>query len=317
MFGRNKISQEEIERLKNKINIDNGFFAEMEDQKDMFDASVAELAESYRQVAADVAQLSENMNNAITLASGNAEIENGLGAIINDYRERVQKKDMQQQASFEAYLLLLDSTTILVDVIKHFTTPSKYISEFPSNYKAQNQSCRENLDQMEEFGKQMGVLSLQAAIEAGRLGEDGRQFVETADDIRSYAANYDKVIAQTRLQLEQSDERLSELENQVHHLITLLKENNIATAKLMNLCQDAVNKSDALNHNSLMDDFIEIQNKMSTLRNADEEIVKSEERNRMQVDDLNEEFLAQQKNQKEIFRMIDPLYRHLIERKSQ
>ena len=317
MFGRNKISQEEIERLKNKINIDNGFFAEMEDQKDMFDASVAELAESYRQVAADVAQLRENMNNAITLASGNAEIENGLGAIINDYRERVQKKEMQQQASDEAYHRLLDATTRLVDVNKHFTTPSKYISEFPSNYKAQNQSCRENLDQMEEFGKQMGVLSLQAAIEAGRLGEDGRQFVETAEDIRTYAANYDKVIAQTRLQLEQSDERLSELENQVHHLITLLKENNIATAKLMNLCQDAVNKSDALNHNSLMDDFIEIQNKMSTLRNADEEIVKSEERNRMQVDDLNEEFLAQQKNQKEIFRMIDPLYRHLIERKSQ
>ena len=305
------------ERLKNKINIDNGFFAEMEDQKDMFDASVAELAESYRQVAADVAQLSENMNNAITLASGNAEIENGLGAIINDYRERVQKKEMQQQASDEAYHRLLDATTRLVDVNKHFTTPSKYISEFPSTYKAQNQSCRENLDQMEEFGKQMGVLSLQAAIEAGRLGEDGRQFVETAEDIRTYAANYDKVIAQTRLQLEQSDERLSELENQVHHLITLLKENNIATAKLMNLCQDAVNKSDALNHNSLMDDFIEIQNKMSTLRNADEEIVKSEERNRMQVDDLNEEFLAQQKNQKEIFRMIDPLYRHLIERKSQ
>lgn len=317
MFGRNKIRQEEIERLKNKINIDNGFFAEMEDQKDMFDASVAELAESYRQVAADVAQLSENMNNAITLASGNAEIENGLGAIINDYRERVQKKEMQQQASDEAYHRLLDATTRLVDVNKHFTTPSKYISEFPSTYKAQNQSCRENLDQMEEFGKQMGVLSLQAAIEAGRLGEDGRQFVETAEDIRTYVANYDKVIAQTRLQLEQSDERLSELENQVHHLITLLKENNIATAKLMNLCQDAVNKSDALNHNSLMDDFIEIQNKMSTLRNADEEIVKSEERNRMQVDDLNEEFLAQQKNQKEIFRMIDPLYRHLIERKSQ
>ena len=317
MFGRNKIRQEEIERLKNKINIDNGFFAEMEDQKDMFDASVAELAESYRQVAADVAQLSENMNNAITLASGNAEIENGLGAIINDYRERVQKKEMQQQASDEAYHRLLDATTRMEDVNKQYTTPSKYISEIPSTYKAQNQSCRENLDQMEEFGKQMGVLSLQAAIEAGRLGEDGRQFVETAEDIRTYAANYDKVIAQTRLQLEQSDERLSELENQVHHLITLLKENNIATAKLMNLCQDAVNKSDALNHNSLMDDFIEIQNKMSTLRNADEEIVKSEERNRMQVDDLNEEFLAQQKNQKEIFRMIDPLYRHLIERKSQ
>ena len=317
MFGRNKISQEEIERLKNKINIDNAFFAEMEDQKDMFDASVAELAESYRQVAADVTQISENMNNAITLASGNAEIENNLGVIVNDYRQRVQEKDLQQQAADEGFHQLLDATTRLVDANKHFTTPSKYISEFPSNYKAQNQSCRENLDQMEEFGKQMGVLSLQAAIEAGRLGEDGRQFVEAAEDIRTYAANYDKVIAQTREQLEQSDDRLNELEKQVHHLITLLKENNIATAKLMKLCQDAVNKADALSQNPLMDDFIEIQNQMSALRNADEEIVKSEERNRMQVDDLNEEFLAQQKNQKEIFRMIDPLYRHLIERKSQ
>lgn len=317
MFGRNKISQEEIDRLKNKINIDNAFFAEMEDQKDMFDASVAELAESYRQVAADVTQISENMNNAITLASGNAEIENNLGVIVNDYRQRVQEKELQQQAADEGFHQLLDATTRLVDANKHFTTPSKYISEFPSNYKAQNQSCRENLDQMEEFGKQMGVLSLQAAIEAGRLGEDGRQFVEAAEDIRTYAANYDKVIAQTREQLEQSDDRLNELEKQVHHLITLLKENNIATAKLMKLCQDAVNKADALSRNPLMDDFIEIQNQMSTLRNADEEIVKSEERNRMQVDDLNEEFLAQQKNQKEIFRMIDPLYRHLIERKSQ
>lgn len=317
MFGRNKISQEEIERLKNKINIDNAFFAEMEDQKDMFDASVAELAESYRQVAADVTQISENMNNAITLASGNAEIENNLGVIVNDYRQRVQEKELQQQAADEGFHQLLDATTRLVDANKHFTTPSKYISEFPSNYKAQNQSCRENLDQMEEFGKQMGVLSLQAAIEAGRLGEDGRQFVEAAEDIRTYAANYDKVIAQTREQLEQSDDRLNEMEKQVHHLITLLKENNIATAKLMKLCQDAVNKADALSQNPLMDDFIEIQNQMSALRNADEEIVKSEERNRMQVDDLNEEFLAQQKNQKEIFRMIDPLYRHLIERKSQ
>lgn len=317
MFGRNKISQEEIEQLKNKINRDNVFFAEMEDQKDMFDASVAELAESYRQVAADVTQISENMNNAITLASGNAEIENNLGVIVNDYRQRVQEKELQQQAADEGFHQLLDATTRLVDANKHFTTPSKYISEFPSNYKAQNQSCRENLDQMEEFGKQMGVLSLQAAIEAGRLGEDGRQFVEAAENIRTYTVNYDKVIAQTREQLEQSDERLNELEKQVHYLITLLKENNIAISKMMKLCQDAVNKADILSQNPLTDDFIEIQNKMSMLRNADEEIVKSEERNRMQVDDLNEEFLAQQKNQKEIFRMIDPLYRHLIERKSQ
>ena len=60
----------------------------------------------------------------------------------------------------------------------------------------------------------------------------------------------------------------------------------------------------------------EIMNQVTTLRNADEEIVKSEERNRMQMEDLAEEFVAQQKNQKEIAQMVDPLFRHVIERKA-
>ena len=78
MFGRNKISQEEIERLKNKINIDNGFFAEMEDQKDMFDASVAELAESRIRDADMAKEMVEYSKNQILTEASSAMLAQSL-----------------------------------------------------------------------------------------------------------------------------------------------------------------------------------------------------------------------------------------------
>ena len=105
------------------------------------------------------------------------------------------------------------------------------------------------------------------------------------------------------------------MEEQMHHLIGLLKENNIATARLMKSCSDVTRQADATGEIKLSGQLGGIVNELISLRNADEEIVKSEERNRMQLEDLEEEFNAQQKNQEEIYQMVDPLYRHVIERK--
>ena len=65
----------------------------------------------------------------------------------------------------------------LVEENKHFTTPSKFLNEFPVALKAENEKTREELEKMQGCGKQMGVLALNAAIEAGRMGEGGKQFV--------------------------------------------------------------------------------------------------------------------------------------------
>mgnify|MGYP004687885953 FL=1 len=162
----------------------------------------------------------------------------------------------------------------------------------------------------------MGVLALNAAIEAGRLGESGKQFVTAAEDIRSYAANYDAIIAESRTQLAESKQQIAELEEQMHHLIGLLKENNIATARLMKSCAEVTRGADAVNEAALSEALSSVVNDIVGLRNADEEIVKSEERNRMQLEDLAEEFHSQQKNQQEIGQMVDPLYRHVLERKA-
>lgn len=316
MFGKNKVSQEDIERLKRTVEIDDQFFADTGSKGEMFHATMAEIKESHRQVEADVAQVKDNVQNAAALAAGNVEIEAGLGRAIGECRDAMLvQEEKQKKLVLDVHQLYEDSTK-LVDDNKHFTTPSKYLSEFPGTLKSANQQFVEKLDRMQEYGKQMGVLALNAAIEAGRLGESGKQFVTAAEDIRSYAANYDAIIAESRTQLAESKQQIAELEEQMHHLIGLLKENNIATARLMKSCAEVTRGADAVNEAALSEALSSVVNDIVGLRNADEEIVKSEERNRMQLEDLAEEFHSQQKNQQEIGQMVDPLYRHVIERKA-
>lgn len=316
MFGKNKVSHEDIEKLKRTVALDEQFFAETGSKGEMFHATMAEIKESHRQVGTDVTQVKENMRSAASLASGNVEIEATLGRTIGECQEAMAAQEQQQETLWENLHHLLEDTTKLVEDNKHFTTPSKYLSEFPGGLKNQNQELTEKFDRMQECGKQMGVLALNAAIEAGRLGESGKQFVTAAEDVRSYAANYDAIIEECRGQLEESDQRIAELEEQMHHLIGLLKENNIATARLMKLCSEVVRQADKAGEAKLSGQLSGLASEIASLRNADEEIVKSEERNRMQLEDLAEEFRSQQKNQDEIYQMVDPLYRHVIERKA-
>lgn len=82
----------------------------------------------------------------------------------------------------------------------------------------------------------MSVLSLNAAIEAGRLGESGSKFIAAAEEVRANSEAYERETIALAEALEQSENRIGELEEQIHHLNELLKENNISMGKLYKDC---------------------------------------------------------------------------------
>lgn len=315
MFGRNKVSQEEVEEQKKRAELDEQLFSRLEESRELFSADVEEIEESYRQVEADVRQVKENMKSAASLAEENTRVEAALIHSLNECGDRLKSEEDRQQEVLQQFRNISDETTRLVDENKHFTTPSKYLTEFSAHLREQNRSYLASLDQMSDYGKQMGVLALNAAIEAGRMGESGKQFVTAAEDIRSYASNYDKEILNVRTQLEESEHRIAELEEQVKHLVKHLKDSNVSTAKLMKSCGELVRRTENEVDRGISEEVTALKNQVTILKNADEEIIKSEERNRMQMDDLTEEFTSQQQNQKEMFQLMDPVFRHVVERK--
>ena len=98
-------------------------------------------------------------------------------------------------------------------------------------------------------------------------------------------------------------------------MVTLLKENNVAMTKLMKSCQEAARQAQEWNRLKPCPNFKEMENQIVVLRNADEEIAKSEERNRMQMEDFTEEMESQKKNFDELLQSMETVYRHAAERK--
>lgn len=311
MFGRNRISQEETERLRELAEQDERFFSQVREQKDMFDAGVAELSESHRQMRADAVQVLENIKAVSSLAEENTKVEAALGYSLSEYSKLLEVSEANQAALLEELEHVAQEAARLVDENKHFTSPSKYLSELPAAARAQNRSYEEMLSQMGDYGKQMGILALNAAIEAGRMGDSGRQFVTAAEEIRVYASNYDRSVRSLCGELEQSGRRIEELENQVKNLVKLLKGSNVAAARLMRACGETLQSAKERQTEAISRELASLKGRVTILKNADEEIIKSEERNRMQIEDLIGEFEAQQAGQKEVFELMDPLYRHM------
>mgnify|MGYP002798028749 CR=1 FL=1 len=242
-----------------------------------------------------------------------------------DMKKRIKYMYENGNAKFIEILCQSKSLSDFLNNAEYISTISSYdrtmlkkFQKVVKNVQAQEEVLKKEnaeLEKMQDCGKQMGVLALNAAIEAGRMGEGGKQFVTAAETIRVSAGTYDELIDQAHKRLADSDERIAELEEQVHRMVTLLKENNVAMTKLMKSCQEAARQAQEWNRLKPCPNFKEMENQIVVLRNADEEIAKSEERNRMQMEDFTEEMESQKKNFDELLQSMETVYRHAAERK--
>ena len=315
MFGKKKQKQETLVRMRNLAQLDEGFFAHMKDGKDMFDATAREIRETYQQLGAGITQIQENIKEASQMAADNGEKEQELTGQLASYQEQEVQSSEKREQMLQNFAQIEQEMAQLVEENKHFTTPSKFLNEFPVALKAENEKTREELEKMQDCGKQMGVLALNAAIEAGRMGEGGKQFVTAAETIRVSAGTYDELIDQAHKRLADSDERIAELEAEN----VKLKQENDQLLDIVVQMRSTLNRliaryisSDSQEGNRLKPcpNFKEMENQIVVLRNADEEIAKSEERNRMQMEDFTEEMESQKKNFDELLQSMETVYRH-------
>lgn len=308
MFGnKNKITSEQILEMRDRLESDKRFIQDAAKAAEALDTSMAEIKESCDRTAEYANQVSENVASVAESAKSNIDVEASLIHSIDEYSESVSRMKADLDTLTGQVKAQNDEAMQLVDGNKHFTSPSKYLSELPQNMRETNQKYSGHIGKMSEYCKQMGVLALNSAIEAGRLGESGKAFVDSCEVIRTYATNYETELGLMKEELAESNERIAYMEEQIRHLVSLLKENNIATAKLMKQCGETNEFAARLNPGIDSDSLTELKKNVVDLKNAEEEILKSEERNRMQLEDMFTEIETQQKNQEEIVGQVLPI----------
>ncbi len=295
MFGSRKKEQEELYYLRESMSRSEEIFEEIKAFWEEFEAECREVDSSSRQMTQDFTQIAENARQTAEAAQMNVE---GAASIIYDLNACSKLLGQKEQVYQNLKSQIHEQSSAVQKIVeenKHFTSLSKYLSDVPANFRSQNQAYLEGLQQMEGFGKQMGVLALNAAIEAGRLGASGQQFVTAAEEIRLLAGQYGEAIQTMQEQIRASEEEIEKLEQKVRKMVVLLKDNNIAASKLMKQCNTLEKKLDSHLLRPAEESITEIRKQVIGFKNAGEEMVKAQERSRITMNDITEEFAVQQK----------------------
>ncbi len=193
------------------------------EEQNSFDGALTHVVENIKQLQGMELQ---RTNQESQLHSRMEQMAEGLGSGEQLYHEL-----LSEVRGREADLVAMAEQN------KHFTNPTRFINQSVKALEEDVSRIEVRLGEMKEFGHQMGVLSLNAAIEAGRMGESGRKFVAAAEEVRGCAGKYQDETVRLMEELALVKQKLLESQEQVEHLTGLLKDNSVMLGKTLRAFQ--------------------------------------------------------------------------------
>lgn len=234
LFGEKKEKlKEELEQLREADSHKAKALAEVSKQKDILEERFASLAISNAQMQRDLEAVNENIRQLSEAAEANQTRSERIGQSVFYAAEQTKKVGEGQNNFFCAMKEQTGQIEKIVEQNKHFTMPVKVLLDFPAEYAKEEERLSAQLTQMSDLSKNMSVLSLNAAIEAGRMGDAGKNFIAAAEDIRTFSEEYARAAVEAGTILSDIKQKIVHLEEQSKLLNELLKENNISMSRVL------------------------------------------------------------------------------------
>lgn len=318
MFGgKNRVNADELKALKDKLESNEEYFKKTSNTREVYAAERVVVEDSRNQLEAEITQVDSNVVAVIEYGTSNVQTQASMIHDFTELRDEMQGAEEELDSLKEKVDMLYKGSQDVVEGNKHFTTPSKTLTDISQGFKNQNQLYEKQLKLMSDNCKQMGVLALNAAIEAGRMGESGKKFVNAAEEIRSFAGVYDVLIEKMHQEINESENKIQQLEEQIGLVVGLLKDSNVTAVKHMKDCQEAVKYMDNMSNRDFSKDIENYKEKILGMKNQEEEVLKYEERNRLQLEDMVEELKTQRKQDLEIEEKLKVVFQYASDNQKQ
>lgn len=141
--------------------------------------------------------------------------------------EEQDKRKLQEVAGRQ-----IDQMATIVEENKNSMEPVSALQETKTALKNHSDAMQLEVGHMLEYAKQMTVSSLSCAIEAGRMGDRGKGFVEASEDVRMLSSAYERAAQVVARQLNDMEKRLRQLDEQVAALLKSNKDTNASISRL-------------------------------------------------------------------------------------
>lgn len=153
---------------------------------------------------------------------------------------------------------------------------------------------------MVDFSKDMSVLSLNCAIEAGRLGESGRNFISASEDVRQMSCAYEQAAQAVTSQLAELEEQILEMEKQALGLSKGLSDGQAGITHLtknisdnVDLCEKSVQRATPKKMSALTDYLKKISQNHRTIGMLQQQTLD-------EMEQIGKSFMDEQEARKEL-----------------
>lgn len=155
--------------------------------------------------------------------------------------ESLEREHAALESASQALRQDKDAVTEMIENGRHSTDIAKNLFASADSLKDRAHAMTETVDQMEVMGRNMSVLALNSAIEAGRLGAGSERFVQAAEQVRNYAEQYGTAAREIGVTLKELNEAFESLAETCKRVTDLQMKNSVLLGKTLQRLTDDEN----------------------------------------------------------------------------
>lgn len=240
-----------------------------------------------------------------------AKVFEQIALEIGGMREQMGE---QEEARIELQKSLRSQKEQMQDAVRangRFTTPMKFLQQVQGGLTSDVEEANQLVKQMKGCAKQMSVLSLNCAIEAGRMGECGEQFIGAAEDVRRLSGDYEKTAESVERHLAGMAERVRQLEQQVNDMAKYLEENNTAMSDMTEIYTQKEQMLGRTVGKAYLDKLEAIADWLKEIAGNHETIYTLQEKTLSEMENIGGSFINEQEARKELERVYSMIMNNL------
>ena len=155
--------------------------------------------------------------------------------------ESLEREHAALESASQALRQDKDAVTEMIENGRHSTDIAKNLFASADSLKDRAHAMTETVDQMEVMGRNMSVLALNSAIEAGRLGAGSERYVQAAEQVRNYAEQYGTAAREIGVTLKELNEAFESLTETCKRVTDLQMKNSVLLGKTLQRLTDDEN----------------------------------------------------------------------------
>lgn len=237
----------------------------------------------------------------------NVSVLEQLAMELTSMRGQMEDEEQDKRKLQEVAGRQIEQMAVIVEENKNSIEPVTALQETKTALKNDTEAMHIEVDHMLDYAKQMTVSSLNCAIEAGRMGDCGKKFVEASEDVRLLSSAYERAAAAVSRQLDDMEKRIHQLEEQASALLKSNKDTNVSISRLSkNITQqDEICTRAAERH--YLEKAAAISDYIKKISQNNQQIDALQHQTLSDIEQIGDSFMSEQEARKELEHIVDQL----------